>query len=181
MASPSIISFASALLLIAGCSLDTSATLPPGASDSGTDTGTGPGDSSMAVDSGSGDADVRDSGVMDSGAMDSGRVDTGTPDTGTPDTGTPDTGPPPTCSELFSDDVPGYEHCGGTPTTECDLKFGHGFDLLSSANCNDICAAGSMTCVEMYRRPFLATGCDRESSTVGCGTDEHNAVCICAP
>ncbi|MBW2463716.1 MAG: hypothetical protein JRH11_18845 [Deltaproteobacteria bacterium] len=196
MPSPSVISFAAAWLLLAGCSLDTSATPPPGASDGGTDTGTGPGDSSAPVDSGGGDSRVMDSGTMDSGTMDSGMVDsaapdtgtpdtgtpdTGTPDTGAPDTGSPDTGPPPMCSALFIGRVPGYEHCGGTPATQCTLKFDHGFAVFSSSNCDDICAAGSMTCFEMYRRPFLASGCDRESSTVGCATNAHNAVCICVP
>lgn len=186
MASPFLISFATVLLLLGGCSLDTSATIPPGASDGGIDTGTGLGDSSMPVDSGGGDSRVPDSGAMDSGRVDSaapdtGTADTGAADTGMPDTGTPDTGPPSTCPALFRDSVPGYEHCGGTPATQCAMKFDHGFDVFSSANCNDICAAGSMTCFEMYRRAFLASGCDHESSTVGCGTNEHNAFCICAP
>ncbi|MBW2460592.1 MAG: hypothetical protein JRH11_03015 [Deltaproteobacteria bacterium] len=163
-----------ALVLVSACSLDTSATVPPGPLDSGQPADGGPGDSAVTGDTGPADSGTTDTGVLDSAVRDGDVMDAGPVDSGTPDTGPADTGPAPTCADHFAGTVPGYTHCGGDPAVGC--RFGFADSTLR--NCIRYCSNVGFRCADQHSRGVNA--CDRFISD-SCDTDRFLGVCDCVP
>ncbi len=163
-----------ALVLVSACSLDTSATLPPGPLDSGEPADGSAGDSAVAGDTGSPDSGTTDSGPVDSAVRDSDVLDAGPGDSGTPDTGPADTGPAPTCADHFAGTVPNYTGCSGDPETGC--RFGFADSTLRS--CDHYCSNVGFRCADQYRRGVDA--CDRFIAD-SCGSARLIGICDCVP